>query len=401
MKHFVWYFPQHLHFFPKLQRSDWHRFLFALLALTLFTISATATFTWLSLSQMIVNSTEEAPSALPQSAEPTPEPTPDPLAAYGIALLGHGDPGHDGGLLTDSIMVAYVQPREERVTLISLPRDIWVELPLLETDEGLEYKGYKINAAYAIGTDQRQYPNRPKAFTGEAGGGTLAKYAIEQVTGLHIPYFLAVNFSAFETAIDQLGGITVTVPRGFVDDYYPIPGEEENTCDFSEEDIEAITATVSGEQLERAFPCRYERLVFEAGTHTLDGETALKFARSRHSEQSGGDFARAARQQAVVQGIKQQVINLNFIPKIPGLLQTLSWNVTTDIQPSQLEEWIDQSDELQTYPFSQIVLSTQNVLKDGRSGGQYVLLPAEPAAGEYPWLEVHQWIQTEIDSTDL
>ena len=65
---------------------------------------------------------------------PTPPPTPDPLAPYSILLLGHGDPQHAGGSLTDSMILAYIQPRKQSIHLISLTRDIWVELPLLPDD---------------------------------------------------------------------------------------------------------------------------------------------------------------------------------------------------------------------------------------------------------------------------
>jgi len=343
-----------------------------------------------------------APAAPPLSALPIadePPATPDPFAPYAIALLGHGDPGHDGGLLTDSIMIVLVQPRAQRIHLVSLPRDIWVELPLIETEQGTQTKGYKINAAYAIGKDLRQYPQRPEAFSGDGGGGALAQYAIEQVTGISVKYFLAVNFSAFEQTVDQLGGLSVRVPRGFIDEFYPISEEIENDCGLSEEDIAAITATTSGEQLMQAFPCRYERLVFDAGTQLLDGATALKYVRSRHSPQSGGDFNRAARQQAVVEALKERVLSLGFVPKIPGLLLTLSRNIETNIPPQQIDEWASMADELAAYPIDRTVLSTENVLKHGRSSDrQFILVPQDASNEEFPWLGVHEWLQAEIES---
>ncbi|MDQ5951128.1 MAG: polyisoprenyl-teichoic acid--peptidoglycan teichoic acid transferase [Patescibacteria group bacterium] len=164
----------------------------------------------------------------PPQAAATPTPTPDPLGPYSILLLGHGGPGHDGGSLTDTIILAYIQPRKETIHLISIPRDLWVELPLLPNNQT---KGYKVNAAYAVGKDTSQYLDRPEAFAGDGGGGSLAKYAVSQITGIEPTYFMAVNFYAFEEAIDALGGISVRVPQGFDDPDYPIAGEENNTCE--------------------------------------------------------------------------------------------------------------------------------------------------------------------------
>lgn len=368
-------------------------------AALVFLVTASATFAYLTLSEMFV---KPVPPSNPEIPELSTTPTPDPLAAYTIALLGHGSPGHQGGLLTDSIMLVHIAPRAERVTLLSVPRDIWVELPLIQTAEGTETRGYKINASYAIGKDLRQYPDRPEQFGGKAGGGMLASYALERVTGLPIKYFVAVNFDAFKQAIDQLGGIDVRVPRGFVDPYYPLAGKEANTCGFSEETIAALTATLSGELLDQAFTCRFERLMFDAGKQTMDGETALKYVRSRHAPESGGDFNRALRQQSVVEALKDKIISLQFIPKIPQLLTTLSRNIETSIPPDQIHVWINSADTLQTYEISHIVLTSETVLTHGRSSdGQYILQPADPSEGENPWLNVHGWIDEQLQENAL
>lgn len=368
-----------------------HKWLSACIALVIVgVVSLTA---WIAILYGSYQSAVVTTATPPPAAAATPTPTPDPLGPYSILLLGHGGPGHEGGALTDTIMLAYIQPRKETIHLISIPRDVWVQLPLLPNGET---KGYKVNAAYAVGKDASQYKNRPQEYTGEGGGGSLAKYAVSQITGIQPTYFMAVNFYAFEEAIDALGGISVRVSQGFDDPYYPLAGEEKNTCEKSEEEIAALSATLSGDLLNQEFPCRYEHLFFDAGTQEMDGETALKYVRSRHSTQAGNDFSRAERQQAVLEAVKKKVIALNFFPKIVPLVQSLSRNLQTDIDSPTFSALLVKAPELQTYTIEHIVLSESNVLKSARSSdGQYILEPKNLDTSE--WQEIHQFIQEKTE----
>ena len=129
---------------------------------------------------------------------------------------------------------------------------------------------------------------------------------------------------------------------------------------------------------ELAFPCRYEKLEFKKGIAHLDGQTALKYARSRHSEIDGGDFNRARRQQQVIEGIKSKVISLGFIPKIIPLLNEFKKDVKTDVGLEIIKKFIDQADKAKEYKTTTFVLTDQNVLKDSVSAdGQYILIPNE------------------------
>lgn len=321
---------------------------------------------------------------------PTPEPSPDPLAPYSILLLGYGGGGHAGGKLTDTMMVATVYPRLKKIFLITIPRDVWVAFP--SSDEGETH--WKVNAAYAIGSDQRNYSSRPAEFKGEAGGGELAKYAISKIIGQPIKYFISVNFAGFEKSIDVLGGVKVMVERSFDDYLYPIEGKEEDSCDKIPEEV-AATATLSAEQAEKEFPCRYEHLHFDRGQMLMDGETALKFARSRHGVQDGGDFGRSARQRSVLVAVKERLFEINFIPKAIPFVSTLAGNLETDIPLSQMQEWVSQAEELQSYQIYSIALTDQNVFKPAKSAnGQYIMIPQ---SGSDQWQAVQEFIHQEID----
>jgi LCP family protein required for cell wall assembly len=318
---------------------------------------------------------------------PTATPTPDPLAPYSILLMGYGGGTHEGGLLTDSIMVAKIDPKNQEISLISVPRDLWVPIPITEN----ETQSKKINEAYAIGSDDKKYPDKKIEFTGEAGGGEMAKYVIGQVLGFKIDYFATLDFSGFVKMIDILGGIDVKVASPFDDPKYPIEENITDTCGKTDEDVKALTATMSGEKLEDQFPCRYENLHFDKGVQHMDGVTALKFARSRHSTTDGGDFNRAARQRLVVTAVRDKIISVGFIPKIIPTIQALTKNITTDINFMKMNELVGKAAELSTYKITPIALTDQNVLTNGRaSTGQAIL---SPKAGETNWDEIHQYIQ--------
>lgn len=322
------------------------------------------------------------------SAEPTPipTPTPDPLAPIAVALLGYGGGGHDGGLLTDSIIVAKIIPKQQQIVLISIPRDLWIELPIASDSA----KPFKINAAYAIGSDKKQYLNRPVQYQGEHGGGTLAKYALEQVVGFPIQNYLAVSFASFQTSVDTLGGVDIAVPFSFTDEYYPVAGKEEDPCEKSPEDIAALTATMSGYKLEQQFVCRYETITFTKGMQHMDGNTALKFVRSRHSSTNGSDFGRSLRQQAFVKAVKQKVFSLSFIPKLLPLIEKNLKLITTDIDTNLFSQLLTTYQNPADFSINTISLSDQNVLMPGKSAdGQYILVPKDQING---WQSIQTYI---------
>ena len=318
---------------------------------------------------------------------PTATPTPDPLAAYSILLLGYGGGTHDGGSLTDSIMLAQIDPREKEVELISIPRDLWVPLQI----NGEEIENKKINEAYAIGSDNKKYPNKKIEFTGKAGGGEMAKYVIEQVTGIKPNYFAAIDFDGFVKIINSLGGIDVRVNQTFDDPFYPIEELKNDTCGKSEEEMKALEATMSGDKLEQQYVCRYENLHFDKGIQHMDGATSLKFARSRHSNIGGGDFNRAERQKLVITAIRDKVINIGFISKIIPTIQTLTRHITTDVDFSTMSELITKFPEVADYKIISIALTDKNVLMNTKtSTGQFIL---SPKVGENNWSEIQEFIK--------
>lgn len=191
-----------------------------------------------------------------------------------ILILGIGGGSHAGADLTDTLMILSINLQRHTMALISIPRDIW--------SDSLKDK---INSAYHYGEEKRK-----------GGGLILAKATIEDVIGLQIHYGVVVDFSGFTKVIDLVNGVTVNVPETFTDPDFPIEGREEDSCDG-----------------DRQFRCRYETLHFDAGSHVLNGDRALKYVRSRHAEGAqGSDFARSRRQQDVLVALKQKLSSVSL-----------------------------------------------------------------------------------------
>lgn len=212
-----------------------------------------------------------------------------------ILLLGIAGKDHEGVDLTDTMIFASIDFSKNDVLFLSIPRDIW-----------LESLKDKINTAYHYGEERK---------TGE--GFTLAKSSVEEVTGQPINYTLLLDFAGFKKLIDLVGGIDVEVETAFIDTKYPIAGRENDLCNGDKE-----------------YKCRFETVKFDKGLQHMDGETALKFVRSRYAEGTEGtDIARGKRQQKVMIAFQKKLLSLNnfSLSKINELTQVLKETIKTDL----------------------------------------------------------------------
>ncbi len=291
-----------------------------------------------------------------------------------VVLLGHGGAGHDGGSLMDAVILLSVEPQEKKAAIISIPRDLWVPVP---TDFG-STTYHKINEAYALALDGR-YPNKWQEFKGELGGWNLMKYTVGTVTGIIPKYFIAVDFGGFKKAIDILGGVSVKVAKTYDDFFYPIKGEEQNLCGKTLDEVEVLKQQYTGFELEKQFTCRYEHIHFDAGTMEMDGETALKYVRSRHGD---GDFGRSERQFAVLEAIVGKAVSLGAIPKGGKVLDSLVSTTQTDLDKNEIKSLLELIGNPGDYKKVSIHLTEDNVLKQGTFGGAFILTPKE-GIGEF------------------
>ena len=198
-----------------------------------------------------------------------------------IALLGLDTrPGNPDGTRSDTIIVVRVNPQTHAASMLSIPRDLWVDIP--------GHGQNRINSAYTVGD----------AAHPDGGGPPLVEATIEKNFGLHIDNFAQVDFEDFEGVIDAIGGVTIDVPKPLLDAEFP-------TLDYG-----------------------YKRIFIPAGIQHMDGQTAVEYARSRHAD---SDTGRNQRQQQVLTAIREQGINLSFLNNTP-LQQSLQRAVKTDLQ---------------------------------------------------------------------
>ena len=308
-----------------------------------------------------------------------------PKNIYNILLLGYGGGRHQGAYLTDTMMVAHVDLEKKKVVLISIPRDIWVKVP---TKSEPFYS--KINAVYQMGLYPEDYPDLDTRFiTSSENPSGIVKKVVSDVTGLKIDYYVAVDFQGFVNAIDTLGGIEINVDKSFTDPEYPIEGKEDDLCGKEEKDLPELEK-IATESAPLAFPCRYETLTFTKGVTHMDGSTALKFTRSRHSNQDGGDFRRAQRQQQVIEAVKNKVLSINFIPKIVPFVDELGDHITTDIKA---DRFILEGSNANKYSVATYVISDELTTQTRSENGQSILIPQ---TGIDKWEEIQTVISNRL-----
>lgn len=286
-----------------------------------------------------------------------------------ILILGIGGGSHEGPNLTDTIILANLNPKDNKVTLVSIPRDLW--LP------DLSEANKKINGAYAYGEEKKQ-----------GGGLSLSEAAVRRVTGQEVDYGVRIDFSGFVKAVDIIGGLDVNVDNTFDDYVYPISGKEDDNCGFTNEDIAAFTATDSAESdSEDKFSCRYKHLHFDKGLNHMSGETALEFVRSRHALGSeGSDFARSKRQEKIINAFKNQVLSAQTLinpAKLISLYDVLKGSIDTDIKTEEFDDFVRLAQQMKKAKIQSAVVDTGDETEN-RNG----LLILAPIASDYDYLSV-------------
>ncbi|HYO89397.1 MAG TPA: LCP family protein [Candidatus Limnocylindrales bacterium] len=279
---------------------------------------------------------------LPPTITPTVGPTAtiDPLAGYqwddprrlNVLVMGIDQrTGEEGTFRTDTMIVVSIDPVRKTVGMLSIPRDLWVDIP--------GYVPARINTANDLG-DSGGYPG---------GGPALAARTVTETLGVNIDRYLRVNFDVFTEVVNLVApnGVEVCPAEPIDDDHYPDAGYG--------------TITVH----------------FDAGCQSLDAVRLLQYARTRATQ--GSDFDRAARQQEVIKALRDTVLNaggiVNFIGQIPALWDSLSGSYVTDLT---LEEIIALGGLAQEIPRENIhsgVINNLYVDLATTAAGDQVLIP--------------------------
>ena len=195
---------------------------------------------------------------------------PESPAAMNVLVLGsdkreqeQGDPGR-----SDTVMLVHVDPGQNYLSVLSLPRDLRVDIP--------GHGKNKLNYAYAV------------------GGPALTIQTVEQLTGVDVNHYVEVDFQAFRDIVDALGGVYIDVDRRYYND-----------------------------------DPHYELIRLAPGYQLLDGDQALDFVRFRHDQNL--DFGRMERQQMFLRAVKEQALTWDLPFKLPSLVSALFDNLATDL----------------------------------------------------------------------
>jgi len=308
-----------------------------------------------------------------------------------ILLLGIGGGNHEGPKLTDTIILANLNLKDKKLSLVSLPRDMW-SFDLRD----------RVNSAYARGETKK-----------DGGGLVLAESIVSKITGQSVDYGVVIDFSGFTKSVDLMGGLDINVDKAFDDYQYPITGNENELCGHTDEEVEEFTASNSAEaELPKFFPCRYEHLHFEKGEQHMDGATTLKFVRSRHALGSEGtDFARSQRQEKVIKAFMDKAFSLKIIgnpTKIIGLYNTVKDSIDTDIPQEEFDDFIKLGQKFQNAQIQSVVIDYGD--QEEKRGGLLTHPPISekydykwtlvPRIGENDFSEIHEYVNCRFTRAD-
>ncbi len=261
-----------------------------------------------------------------------------------ILILGYGGSGHDGAFLTDSMVIMSLLPQSHHTTLISVPRDLWVQNP---ADSG-NYS--KLNAVYPVAAGNTN--------TNPIAGGNAAAKKMSLITGLTINYWITINFAGFKGFIDAIGGVDVSVPDSF------------NAC-YPKNDDAAVDPS-------------WIKVQFNQGVQHMDGNTAIAFARAREPLEVCGlgtsqnqaeltDFGRSQRQQIIMKAALTKMKDWHTWPSMFNVMDKLKQTLYSNLSLADLAEFAQKMDLNDAH---RVGLNNGNVLVDANSNdGQYILLP--------------------------
>ncbi|MDQ3855622.1 MAG: LCP family protein [Chloroflexota bacterium] len=200
-------------------------------------------------------------------------------AAWQTYMLLGLDQRADEAPRSDTIIIVNWDRSSRRANVLSLPRDLWVQIP--------GYGWDKLSTAYTLGVG-----------SDGPGGPELVKRTLKANLGIEVDHYGAVTLQGFERIIDRVGGVWLDVRAPLLDNEFPGGNGS------------------------------YRRLFIAPGLQRMDGGMALAYARSRHAD---SDFGRARRQQEVLSAIRDRVVKLHSPSSLPGLLGDLRREVKTDI----------------------------------------------------------------------
>jgi LCP family protein required for cell wall assembly len=270
-----------------------------------------------------------------------------------ILLLGNGGPGHQGADLTDTILLASVDPINHNTALLSIPRDLWVKIP------GDGYQ--KINAAFVYGKQKSR--GKTEAQKDQDGLALLDK-TLSPIIGVPIHYHAVVDFAAFKQTVNAIGGVTFNVPETLYD------------------------PTMAWENHGNSY-------LAMKGQQTFNGDKALMYARSR---ETSSDFARGERQRQLIVAIKDKTFSLGTFSnpvKVSNLLSSLGDNVYTDFTLDDMTHLYKIVGKIPSKSITSIDLVTppHNLVTTGNMNGLSIV---QPRAGLFDYDAIQNYVRNAL-----
>ena len=250
---------------------------------------------------------------------------PKVIDTFSLAIIGTDQRFHDQkGFRTDVNLLLVMRPSVKKAVLVSAPRDLTIN-------------GRKINAIYPL------------------QGLNAYKNVWAKISGVNVDRFVALGFDEFVWAVEQMNGLEVNVERNFIDSTYP--GDRENWGPI--------------------------KLEFQAGVQKMDGERALKYARSRKGTNGeGSDFARMKRQQNLILSMPEAFLNNRkvLIPfSAQALIDLITGRLKFDFKLEDVQKLYDFLADYKSWKIEKLVLDGNYVYTANAKdfGGAYTLLPKD------------------------
>lgn len=283
-----------------------------------------------------------------------------------ILLAGRGGEGHEGADLTDTLILASIDPVQKQIALVSIPRDLYVNVP--------NYGSMKINAAFANGKNaslaKLPASTQDRTKQAEDKGFEVLSNTVETTLGVPVHYHAMVDFAGFEKAINTVGGVTINVK------------------------------TPVKEQMR--FNGKPYLLDVQVGNQNFDGFRALAYSRSRYTS-ARGDFDRSERQREMIIALKNKAVSAGTISnpaKISSLMNTFGNHVSTDFSVTDLNRLYAITKDIQSNNIMSVGLADppNDFVTTGNIGGQSVVIPR---AGVGNYKQIQSYIRNTLKDSFL
>jgi LCP family protein required for cell wall assembly len=283
-----------------------------------------------------------------------------------ILMLGKGGEGHDGADLTDTILVASIDPLNKNASILSIPRDLWVKNP---SGGQSKINAVYANAKYSVLAGKKTADIKQRA---EQAGMSAIESTVESTMGIPIHYYVMVDFVGFEKAINTVGGI----------DIYVDP----------KDDSSIVKETLWDEMTGKNYT-----LNVQPGNNHFDGQRALMYSRSRHTS-NRGDFDRAVRQRKVLIALKDRVLSVGTFGnpvKINQLISDFGNHVQSNMNTAEVMRIYEISKTIDSSKIGSVGLADppNNFVQTDNINGQSIV---RPRAGLFDYSQIQNYVRNTL-----